>query len=188
MTFSCGLPRDLPDALRQAAQRELAPGEQVAWAAQPVPALFARGSLPVVWFAIPWTAFSIFWMTGAAQGSIYFALFGLPFVLIGLGMLSLPAWKRYCARHSLYVITDRRALCFVRALRELSVRSFPPEQLGKIDRKETGNGAGMLVFTQDVSRDSDGDPVRSDVGFLGVHDAKRVHDLLLALHARGFTR
>lgn len=37
-------------------------------------------------FSIPWTAFAIFWISLASQASGLFALFGLPFVAIGVGM------------------------------------------------------------------------------------------------------
>ncbi len=37
-------------------------------------------------FSIGWTAFSLFWMSMASQASGLFALFGLPFVAVGVGM------------------------------------------------------------------------------------------------------
>jgi len=39
-------------------------------------------------FAVPWTAFAVFWVVmAAATGPWWFALFGVPFVLVGLALL-----------------------------------------------------------------------------------------------------
>ena len=40
--------------------------------------------------------------------SICFPLFGLPFVLIGLGMLTAPHWAKRKALRTAYAVTDRR--------------------------------------------------------------------------------
>jgi hypothetical protein len=77
-------------------------------------------------FAIPWTVFSLFWeymvvMPWVAHAhneptnmglafAIVFPIFGLPFVVIGFGMLLHLnfVWRKIY--HSAYAITDRRAL------------------------------------------------------------------------------
>ncbi len=65
------------------------------------PARMALKMIPMVLFGVLWTGFSVFWMWGASGfgqgdriGSL-FALFGLPFVLIGLGMLLSPFYNRW---------------------------------------------------------------------------------------------
>src|SRR5437763_9868076 len=112
---------------------ELASGERMVWVGQPIPSRYARGSLAIVLFGIPWTAFAIFWMAGVSgfkipnltRGFGWFPLFGIPFVLIGLGMLSTPFWVRRKARRTAYVITDRRAIVVEGgAWRSVTIRSF----------------------------------------------------------------
>jgi hypothetical protein len=80
----------IPYELRERVDRELESGEQIQWLQRPVPRYFtpAAGFL----FGIHWTAFAIFWTTGAAWGTSKaggagffraFPLFGVPFILIG---------------------------------------------------------------------------------------------------------
>ena len=44
--------------------------------------------IPQLLFSIFWLVFICFWTWGASQGSIFFALFSIPFWLVGFGMLS----------------------------------------------------------------------------------------------------
>ena len=60
--------RQLPADLDAIARDELAPGEAVAWAAQPDARRAALGALAVWLFAVPWTAFSVFWTAMAGSG------------------------------------------------------------------------------------------------------------------------
>jgi hypothetical protein len=68
---------------------------------------------------IPVTAFAIFWMALASQqtkqisgpGS-FFPLFGIPFIVVGLGMLSSPLWRGRKALRTVYALTDQRAIIF----------------------------------------------------------------------------
>ena len=99
----------LPEPLRQLVTDELASGERVRWAGRPIPRYtFSWVALFPVFFAVPWTLFALFWMAGAAgvldngfkgfgqldTERLIFSLFGIPFVLIGLAMLSSPYWIR----------------------------------------------------------------------------------------------
>lgn len=146
--------------------------------------------MPIVLFGIPWTAFAIFWIAGASgfklpdfsHGFGFFPLFGVPFVLIGLGMLSSPYWARRAARRSIYVLTDRRAIIIRGSWRgSVTVRSFERERLTDLQRKQHADGAGDLIFTQDIRSVSDGGRQMTPVGFLAVHDVKNVEDAVRAL-------
>ncbi len=147
----------LPPDLEWIARDEIAPDETVEYAAQPSPGRTVLRSFGTWLFAIPWTAFSVFWTVAAAGGlsgewpsgvGWVFPLFGLPFVAIGLAMLSAPFWAWRKARRSLCVVTDRRAILFEGAgFREIGVRSFAPETLRDIRRTERPDGSGDLHFT-----------------------------------------
>src|SRR5579875_316473 len=120
----------LPEELDARVRSELEPGEQLLWVGQPRPSRFVYQTLPIVFFGIPWTAFALLWTgmaiwglwgnAGAApmqaQGmmggvfSVCFPLWGLPFILIGLGMLSSPFWAIRRAKRTCYALTDRRAI------------------------------------------------------------------------------
>jgi hypothetical protein len=198
---------------------ELDRGEKIVWLAQPVP----RSGLPCaawfpVFFAIPWTLFALFWMAGAAGlldgafsgqggqpnwGRAAFALFGLPFVLIGLVMFCIPFWMkrrlRQAAARTVYVITDRRAILFdggyagdrglgamaagwlARWLKGTQIRSFGPDQLKELQRIQREDGSGDIILQTSTTRDAQGNlyPVR--VGFLSIPDVKSVEDMLKRL-------
>src|SRR5207247_633237 len=102
-------------------QPELDAGERILWCGQPNPGRMWIHAVPILIFGIPWTLFAVFWMAMAIGFGTHasgppgpfrslFPLFGLPFVLIGIGMLSAPYWMARTARSTIYAITDKRAL------------------------------------------------------------------------------
>lgn len=181
----------VPSALEARVRRELEPGESVRWMEQPVPRFFTAASVASFLFAIPWTGFAVFWIGGASGfktpdfsqgGFAFFPLFGVPFVLIGIGMLCSPVWIYRKALKTVYVVTNLRAIAFEGGW-TTTVRSFRPDQLRNVYRKERRNGVGDVVLGQRVWTDSDNDRRSMDVGFLNVRDAKRVERLILDLAA-----
>lgn len=120
---------DLPEILRDRVSSELDTGERIFWLDQPrPPAGFSWWMLAPSLFAIPWTAFTLFWIAGAVgifdKGwaafrqvdiqRLLFGAFGIPFLLVGLAMFFSPFWarakRRQAARDTVYLITDQRAL------------------------------------------------------------------------------
>ena len=184
----------LPQQLGSLIESELQSNERIAWLEQPIPGRLARTTLPIVLFGIPWTAFAIFWTVGAAWSTSkaandpgifrVFPLFGLPFILFGLGMLSRPFWVWRSAKRSAYVLTDRRAILFRAGWRGTTVRSFEPERLTDLQRKQHSDGSGDLVFAHDTRRDSNGHRQSTDVGFLAIRDVKSVEEMVRALVQR----
>ena len=176
--------------LRRALDAELAAGERIVWVRQPVPWLIWRGTLPILIFAIPWTAFAIFW-TVAAAGGIWnrggapaswfyfvFPLWGVPFILVGIAMLSAPYWTARAARRTVYAITDRRAIVWIgRSWRKTEVQSFEPKRLLSLTRHQRGNGSGDLIFEQ--FRETHGSSTTTiRRGFMGLADVRDAEDVL----------
>ncbi|MGD1278779.1 MAG: hypothetical protein ABR964_16320 [Tepidisphaeraceae bacterium] len=165
---------------------ELEEGEKLIWAAQPLPRVYRRRAIGAVLFGIPWTAFAVFWMVGASGAwnthphrpstapFALFPLFGVPFVLIGLGMLTSPFWMGRKARRVLYALTNRRAIIFEgRIFGGINVQTFMPDRLTSMTRNERADGTGDLIFEQflqNASRNS----TMVRCGFLGI---ERVHDV-----------
>lgn len=188
---------ELPRHLRDVIEREMEPGERLEWSGAPVPTCFVPQALGAFLFGIPWTAFSLFWTTMAFAGTTnggndiglpaVFALFGLPFILVGIGLLSSPLWAYYSARKTAYAITDRRALV-IKAGRSLVIRSFPPAELSGIYRKEKRDGSGDIIIAQRIWRDSDGDRQSDEVGFMRVRDVIYIERRLKELAQRGNPR
>jgi hypothetical protein len=138
---------DLPEPVADILATELEPGEHVVWSGQPLAQKSAKGTIPVVMFGIPWTAFALFWTWGASKGSFMFGLFGVPFVLIGLGMLSSPVWAMRSARGSAYIITNRRALIITKTVNGVSVRTIHTSQMKNLERTQAADGSGNISFS-----------------------------------------
>jgi hypothetical protein len=182
---------ELTPELRTLVDNELDRDEKIVWLGRPDPKASGRGYLAVQLFAIPWTAFSVFWIGMAAgwkipdfkQGFDFFPLFGIPFFLIGIGMLTSPIWGKRLASKSVYVLTNRRAIIFKKEFTGMSIRSFNPDQLRTLERKQHADGSGDLIFKQEITGHSDSGPHIGQVGFLGVANVKQVEDLVEQLAA-----
>src|SRR5262245_4840289 len=193
-----GAMQPLPEELDNRVRSELRDGEQLVWTGQPLPKRFMRSSVPLVLIGIPFTAFAVFWMAGAygllvsgfgdtreGLGAFVscFPLFGVPFVLIGLGMLTSPYWAYRRAKRTCYALTDQRAIVWMPGWpRSTEVCSFKPSALGKMSRRDYADGSGDLIFEEIVSvtRDSDGylRTQRTERGFLGIADGREVEALV----------
>ncbi|MDP4779650.1 MAG: hypothetical protein NWS16_05385 [Akkermansiaceae bacterium] len=180
----------LPPDISSLVDIELRGGERVTWTGQPLPSRFARRSIGIVLFGIPWTAFALFWIAGASgfkmpdfsQGFGLFPLFGVPFVLIGFGMLSSPIWMRRKARRTAYVVTDQRAIVFAGGVfGSTTIRSFKPEQLNDIRRVQKPDGTGDLIFERTWASDGEGGKQSTDHGFLAIANVREVEAMITRL-------
>jgi hypothetical protein len=173
-------------------RRELLPGERLLWSAQP--SLHKLRTVFAIWlFAIPWTAFALFWETIAFlpwfasshtpdamkwSFGIVFPLFGLPFIVVGFGMLWMPFATRRKAAQTIYGLTDRRVLR-ISAGRKRESASVLFAQMGPIDVSADADGFGTLRIQTGTGRDSDGDRVTERFEITGVPDVTRLEGLLL---------
>jgi hypothetical protein len=143
----------------------LSQGEKVLWSGQPPRKLlvFRMSDLFLLPFALFWTGFSIVWELGAlaaVMGSgfdvftLFFPLFGVPFLLIGFYML----FGRFIMdvvtrRRTFYALTDRRALVLT-ALRDRNVVSTPLHKIDHVDITLHRDGHGTLTFQGDGDRNT----------------------------------
>ena len=99
---------------------ELDPGERLLWSGQPRRGIVFRGTdVFMIPFSLLWGGFAIFWEAAVlwgghhGQGKVpfFFALWGVPFILIGLylifGRFLVDAAQR---ENTYYGLTDRRAI------------------------------------------------------------------------------
>ena len=181
----------IPNGLQELVRRELEPGEMIRWIGQPIPRFFSPISIGTALFGIPWLAFAIFWTCGAAGfkvpdfsrgGFALFPLFGVPFILIGIGLVLSPVWAYRRSLKTVYVITGFRAITFDVGW-TTTIRSYRPAQLQNVFRKEKKDGSGDVVLGQSVWTDSDRDRRSMDVGFMNIREAKRVERLIQELVA-----
>ncbi len=174
--------RIIPKKFQSMVDRELEPEERVKWIGMPIPRFFTGASTGSFLFAIPWTAFAIFWLVGSWYQSknVPFTLFGVPFVLIGFGLLSSPLFTYRRSFKTVYVITNKRAIIFNGGWSTI-VRSFLPASLGEIYRRERKNGSGDVFISKRAWRDSNGDRNSEEIGFLSVDSPKEIEQMLKTL-------
>ena len=127
----------------------LQPDERVLWQGRPIVRSYVlRGAWYVIPFSVLWAGFAFFWefmvVTGGAPS--FFAIWGIPFVLIGLYMLVGRWWVAAReAANSAYAITDRRVLILSGAFRRnfaaLELRNMPGAHVDY-----GSNGTGSITF------------------------------------------
>ncbi len=95
----------------------LRPGETLLWSGVPDPAVtFAPADRFLIPFSVLWGGFAVFWETTAITdgAGVLFALWGVPFVLLGLYMLvGRFFYKKRRKRRTAYGVTPRRAIVVV---------------------------------------------------------------------------
>ncbi len=168
--------------------------ESILWAARPDAFRTFLKLTPIWLFAVPWTAFALGWeyvalaaLLGEGQPpeghirilSWVFPLFGLPFVLVGLGMMSAPLWGWRRTRQTVHVLTDRR-LATARHGRSLDVTSIDIERIASMQRIEKRDGGGTLHLNMGSYRDSDGDTVEKKITIPDVPDVRELERLIAA--------
>jgi hypothetical protein len=178
-------------------QVELQPGEKLLWSGRPNPKRMAwqLPNIIAVVFAIPFTLFAIFWMCLAllpmaaffsaaepsqmegAAFSLCFPLFGLPFLLVGLVMLTAPYWAYRRALKMVYGLTDRRALILTTG-KSISVKSYSDEDIDNIERTEQADGSGDLIFAREEYRRRGRRHTRN-IAFIGIPNVRAVERLML---------
>lgn len=166
----------------QEAQRQISSGEKLIWADRASPMRVALRRLPIALFGIPFLAFAIFWMNMASlaatgQGGPFdlFPLFGLPFVLVGAGMVLAPVWGYAVGLYTVYAITDRR-LMIMRRFPTHRIMSYEADDIETIERREGANGRGDVVFRQELRYGSRGRSHVRRIGFFGIPEVRRVED------------
>ena len=175
------------------AQREMRPGEKLVWAGRPRPGAVARGSLLASAFGIPFLAFALFWTflaSGAAKGGgfgFFFPFFGLPFIIVGMGIVGTPLWAAVRARSTIYAITDQR-IVIMRTGGTREVQSYGPEDLDSLDRRERPDGSGDIIFRNEnlMRRGRNGTYVSNNkIGFFGIPDVRQVEQSIRRLEVSG---
>lgn len=99
-------------------------------------------------FSVLWGGFTIFWFVGAlARGGVLFALFGVPFIVVGLYLIvGRFLYKRWKAHRTLYVLTDRRVIEVVTGARTRTRAEFI-DRVPTINHDLRGDGSGTIRFS-----------------------------------------
>ena len=170
----------------QIATRTLDPGERLLWSGSPNPGRSAAQVLVATFIGIPSVGFAVFWIYTAyhiASRSAHapgpwalFPLFGLPFLLIGLGVMLSPLWAYLAAQRTVYAVTDQRAL-ISSSLGARGVRAYSHDDIGELSMVERADGSGDLFFANRTMVTQRG-YASQRVGFIGIPEVRSVEQLL----------
>jgi hypothetical protein len=167
-----------PDAIA----RRLAPGERLVWWDRPDPMRYARreanfGTLFGVFFFL----FAIFWMSMAFRAPGPFFLFGVPFVLIGLWMVTAPLRAYRNAGTTAFALTDKRALIVTGP----KVTARPLDHVDYVETESIADGSGNVLFLNEpvsfVPWQGNAQQMMRKSGFIAIADAERVGQEMLSL-------
>lgn len=137
--------RDYTTEFRQ----HLDSGENLLWTGQPKTGIvFRPADVFLIPFSVLWCGFAVFWFTTALTSGapIFFAMFGIPFVVVGLffvfGRFIIDAKQR---ENTTYGLTEDRIIIksgvFSKKVKSLNIRT-----LSDIEYSEKMDGSGTITF------------------------------------------
>jgi len=130
-------------------QKLLEPRENILWSGQPKQGVMLRGSDAfLIPFSLLWGGFAFFWeysvLTKGAP--LFFALFGIPFVVVGVylivGRFYVEAKQR---EKTYYGITSDRVV-IVSGLLQQNIKSLALRTLSDVTLTESRDGTGSISF------------------------------------------
>jgi hypothetical protein len=171
-------PVGAPDAIT----RRLARGEKLIWWDRPDPSRFAKRELNFgTLFGIFFFCFAIFWMMQASKAPGPFFLFGIPFVVMGIWMVTTPLRAYWNAGRTAFALTDRRALIMTGS----SVTARPLEHVAFVETESIADDRGNVLFINEPASYAptnwNSQNAMRKSGFIAVADAERVGREMLSL-------
>jgi hypothetical protein len=172
-------------------------GESLYWSGAADPSRAALSALPAAIFGIPFAGFALFWINGAyhasshiskrpdafAKGFSFFPLFGLPFLIIGLGIVLAPLWAYLTGRSTVYAVTNQRVMVITGGARR-SVRSLTPADIVAVEHRERPDGSGDIVLLTNALMRSNNSVSQVKVVLCGIPNVKQVAEQVMTLHAQ----
>lgn len=179
-------------------RKELMDGEDLLWQGQPVQGVRLRAAdVFAIPFSVLWAGFAFFWeasvlgLTFSSNGPqqpvpSFFALWGIPFCLMGLYMVFGRFFFDALSRsRTHYAVTSRRILI----LKSGQTQSLPVANLPSVNLSEGRSGRGTIHFGQPAWWDGLGITWGRRVTppvpvFEGITDARRVYNLILGAQGK----
>ncbi|MFK7784851.1 MAG: hypothetical protein AB8B56_07040 [Crocinitomicaceae bacterium] len=126
---------------------ELNRNERLIWAGVPKRGFqFNSEDKVIIPFSVIWCAFVTFWIYAALESSFIFALFGIPFALVGLYLLfGRFFFDRIVRSNTVYGLSNERVLMKV-GFNGSITNSFLLKEFDTIDLIEHDDGTGTIEF------------------------------------------
>jgi hypothetical protein len=171
MAAATSNPPELRAALNRAARNE-----RIIWACQCDPLRLAKIATVIWVIGIPWTAV-IVWDLGRSRygGMMDWVglVFLMPFLAIGLGMMSAPLLAWIWSNRTIYGVSDR-TFYMVTQLFGTRTKSLDLKDLKTVSCSETANGTGDLTLVFDNKFDTDDASVTHIIW--GMPDVRQAND------------
>ena len=174
---------------------DLQRGERLLWSGQPRQGIIFRPQdALLIPFSLLWGGFAIFWETGVLSSKApgFFALFGLPFVAVGLYLIAGRFFVDSAMRAKTFygVTTDR--IIIASGLMSSTMQSIDLRTLSGITLNQRSDGTGSILFGSAMmysanslfSRNSSGSPFGVWAGagsgplFDSIRDPRAVYEII----------
>jgi hypothetical protein len=159
--------------------------EKLLWTGNPRTGIvFRKTDIFFIPFSLFWFGFVCFWCFMAARGSGLFALFGIPFAIMGIylvaGRFYLDARKR---KNTIYGITNKRIIIksgvFSREIQSFNIKALPQLIL---ELKNDASGTISLAPSNYQMTNSTQFPfMKQQPGLEFIENAQEVYDLIVKL-------
>jgi hypothetical protein len=185
----------LPEDLRRALAKELQTGERLLYAGMPDWRAGWGLLLALSLFGMAWSAIALLFFVHSALGllgvspmlsegkpvgiglNLFFSFFSLPFVAVGLAILTGPFFSIRKSRNTVHAITDIRLLN-VYAGRDAGADSYPLSHINFIKRRDRKDKTGDLHIGYGIEKDSDGDMRPLTTEWEGIADVRRAESAI----------
>ena len=162
----------------------LEPGETVAWAMQPRPYVYIVRGLSSIAYGTTWAVLGAYWYRGSGGIGPLSAfdgwwrlvpLLSLPFIVAGWSFFIGPIRLGVRARHTWYVVTNRRVfIAEMPARQPLRIRVFSPHELAPPLVVKRVDGLYNLILTHRAQEQWPHLYPRIEDGFFGLRETEDV--------------
>jgi hypothetical protein len=153
------------------------PGEAIVWQEQPRPYVFILRGLHYIAYAMTWGVLGAFWYYGAtlAQFEGWWKIIpylSWPFILTGFRFFLVPIQLGERARHTWYIVTNRRVLIAELSKKKLpTLRVFTPDEMAPPQMMKRIDGLYNVILTRRAQDHPHLQP-QLDSGFFGLVDGE----------------
>jgi hypothetical protein len=133
----------------QRLSRQMGSGERLLWSGKPRQGVFLRpADAYLIPFSLMWGGFAIFWEYSvlSSKGSLFFGVWGIPFVLIGVYLIVGRFFADARQRARTYYGLSNQRVIIVSGLFTEGVKSLQLRTLSDVSLSERSDGTGTITF------------------------------------------